>query len=311
MHVKKHEQQEGGLGWGARAEDGSEIWDASPIFSGDTVGRKDWLKLLFYPKQFFLYRYVKKYITEMQRRYGRIEGADRYVPRILDVGCGTGSTMIDLKKIFGKSVDVIGADVVRLQVDLANKKIKQHGVWAEAMWYDGAHLPLEDASINAIYTSDVLGHVEDVRAWLDELFRVLKPGGVLAMFSESKLGKHAYIRNYLMKHGINVDPHAEFHISLYSKDVIREYLEAAGFEVWRMYASSWAYFFVYPDAAYAALKDKKGFFFLKNISRFLSFLKKKTHPGYAAAGELYTLLEMLTVGRFVESQGYVILGRKK
>ena len=274
MQVQK-DQQKNGLGWGRRAEDGSEMWDANPIFLGDRVEAKDWFKLLFYPKKFFLYRYIKKYITRLERGYGKIPGGERYVPRILDVGCGTGSTMIDLKRLFGKRVDVVGADVIRLQVDIANKKIKEHGVWAEAVWYDGERLPFEDASFNVIYTSDVLGHVENVRAWLAELHRVLKPGGIIAMFAESELGKHAYIRNHLLKRGVNVDPHAEFHISLYPKDMLKNFMQDAGFHIDRMYAASWAQFFVYPETVHEALKNKKGFFFLKNASRFLAWLKKK------------------------------------
>jgi len=85
-------------------------------------------------------------------------------------------------------------------------------------------------------TFDVLGHVKNVDGWLAELSRVLKPGGALAMFSESKLGKHAYIRNYLMRRGINTDPHAEFHISLYSKEELQEKLRIAGFAVKRMFS---------------------------------------------------------------------------
>ena len=186
-------------------------------------------------------------------------------------------------------------------------------MWAEVKWYDGQTLPFEDSYFDAVYSSDVLGHVVDVRSWLAELNRVLKPGGSFAMFAESKLGRHAYIRNYLLKRGLNVHPHAEFHISLYSKNILREYVEAAGFEIKKMYSAFWASFLVHPDEFYGRLNasDQHKFFILKMINKFLTFIKKKTHPISTAGCELYGLIEMYLIGRWVEGQSYVILGKKK
>ena len=285
------------LGWGIKNTAGSEIWDSEPVFKGEKITYKDWFKLLFYPKKWFLYRLVVR----------------AHPARILDVGCGTGASLIDFKKIFGRSVEVFGVEVVHLQVDLAKEKIKQHGVWAEVKWYDGQELPFPENYFDAIYTSDVLGHVKDVQTWLAELNRVLKPGGVLAMFAESKLGKHAFIRNYLFKRGLNVDPHAEYHISLFPKAVLREYVEAAGFEIKSMRTAFWASFLVHPDefAHKLANNNKHKFVFLRLINQMLFWLKKKLHPYSTALGELYGLVEMYLVGRWVESQGYVILAKKR
>lgn len=298
------------LGWGEKLG-GSEIWDDNPIFLGDGIKRKDWMKLIFYPKKFFLYRYLKKnFDQEIKKR----SLAEPY--RILDVGCGTGATVVDLKKIFGRRSDIVGIDVVRMQIDLAKEKIRKNAVAAEACWYNGYSFPFGDNIFDAVYTSDVLGHVENVELWLGEIARVLKPGGVLAMFSESELGKHALVRKYLLKRGLNVDPHAESHISLYSKAKLKEFIQDAGFDIKSMYGLFWASFFVHPDEFYEKLQQpsasfKKNFFFLKNINKLLYKFKKKTHPYSTALSELYGLVEALFIGRWVESQGYVILGKKK
>ncbi len=298
--------------WGKTDNQGSEIWDTDPVFKGDIVTWKDKLKLLFYPKKFFLYRHIYK-DAKKELKFRHLD--EPY--RILDVGCGTGASVIDLKKLLGKQVDVVGVDVVGLQVDLAKEKIKKSAVWAEVFLYDGEKLPFDNNSFDAIYSSDVLGHVENVRNWLDELNRVLRSGGVLAMFSESKLGKHAFIRNYLFKRGLNVDPHAEFHISLYSKKVLKEFLESSNFEIKKMYTAFWASFLVHPDEFYRGLNrrsvdaDRRRFFILKTLNKVLYWVKKKTHPYSTALCELYGLVEMYLVGKWVEAQGYVVLGRKK
>ena len=240
---------------------------------------------------------------------GRGDGTVK--PRILDVGCGTGASVVDFKKMFGRSVEVVGIDVVLLQIELAKEKIKKNGVWAEVEYYDGVNIPYPAEYFDAIYTSDVLGHVEDVPEWLSHLNRVLKPGGVLAMFNESKLGRHAYIRNYLFKRGLNVDPHAEAHISLYSKSEMKKKINEAGFEIKKMRSMFWASFLVHPDEFYEKLSKTKKFPFLRMINSILYRLKKKTHPFSTAAAELYGLVESFLVGSFVESQGYVVLARKQ
>jgi len=218
------------LGWGKTDESGVEIWDDNPVFQKDAVDYKDRLKLLFYPKKYLLYRYIEK-----AKKRTKVDLKAPY--RVLDVGCGTGASVIDLKKMLGREVEVIGIDVVRLQIELAKEKILKNAVWAKVDWYDGEHMMFPDNHFDAIYTSDVLGHVTNVPIWLKELNRVLLPGGVLAMFSESELGRHAYIRKYLFNRGLNVDPAEEFHISLYSKDKLKEMLNEAGFEIKKMYNS--------------------------------------------------------------------------
>lgn len=303
------------LGWGKRDGSGVEIWDDKPVFTDDKVGLKDYFRLLFYPKKFLLYRYIakakKKVWTDLKEPF-----------RILDVGCGTGADVINFKKMFGRDAEVIGIDVVKLQIELAREKIKQNAVWADARWYDGENIPFTDNYFDAIYTSDVLGHVSNVPQWLRELHRVLRPGGALAMFSESKLGRHAFLRDYMFKRGLNVDPHAEFHISLYSKNKLKEMLDRAGFQIKKMYNSFWLSFLVHPDEFYAKLQGhtcpdftsgqaQKKFPILKIINKILYKIKKKTHPYSTALAELYGLVEMLTIGRWIEAQGYIILAKKK
>lgn len=281
-------------GWGIKDSKGAEVWDARPVVT--SPGLPAWLKLLFYPKKFALYRYLR--------------GGLPKEAKILDVGAGTGAALVEMKKLFPHIREAVGLDVFQLEVDIANQRLQEYGVDAYTELYDGLHLPFPDNYFDAIHTSDVLGHVEHVPAWLRELNRVLKPGGRLAMFSESKLGKHAFVRNYLQKRGLNTDPHAEFHISLYSKKELRELLLGAGFMVMQMYSAVWAKFLVHPDELYPALQNAPRFKFLRTVNRWLYTLKMKTKPYSLAVAEFYCLLEMYTLGRFVESQGYIILAKK-
>ncbi|MEK7084597.1 MAG: hypothetical protein AAB932_05165, partial [Patescibacteria group bacterium] len=92
------------LGWGKVVDSGAEIWDAKPVFLGDSVTARDWMKLLFYPKKWMLYRWIKK--SQKSKVFSQKSLGEPY--RVLDVGCGTGATLIDLNRLFGRTADVVG-----------------------------------------------------------------------------------------------------------------------------------------------------------------------------------------------------------
>lgn len=298
MYTMPHseESQKSTAGWGCVAEDGSEIWDSDPVFVGVPSVRQK-LKLLFYPKKLLLFWWIGKNIGKKVR--------------ILDVGCGTGAALIEMKALFGARAELYGLDVFQMQIDIARRKLADVNVYADVRVYDGQHLPFEDNFFDAVYTSDVLGHVRDVPKWLAELSRVMKPDARLAMFAESALGRHAYIRNYLARRGVNTDPHAQFHISLYSKQELRELLDSTGFYIEEMWSVALAKFFVHPDEIYPALQSQKKCRTLRYANKYLFFIKRKLYPFSTALCELYCLVEMLVAGKRFESQGYIIWARKR
>ncbi len=304
MKNQQTQQTQKTQGWGTKTEDGEEMWDDRPVFEGAKISAKDRVKLLFYPKKLYLYSWVSRYV----RRHKSSQ--KNKTLKIVDVGCGTGATVIDLKKMFKRQAEIIGVDVMSEQIDIAKKRIKEYGIWSEFYIYDGENLPFSDNSIDVIYSSDVLGHVKDVRIWLQELYRVLKPNGEIIMFSESKLGKHAYIRNYLLKNNINTDPHAEFHISLYSKSELKNKFVKQGFEIKTMISVFLLKFFVHPEELYVVLsksKQKKlAIRLLKILNKLLYKIKNITKPVSLIICEFYGLIEMTFFGRFFESQGYLI-----
>ena len=109
---------------------------------------------------------------------------------------------------------------------------------------------------------------------------------------------------------MNTDPHAEFHISLYSKEVLKEKISDAGFDISTMLSTVWLKFLVHPDELYPAFQSTHKFVILRTLNKWLYLLKKKAHPFSTAVAELYSFIELLTLGRIVDSQGYVIVARK-
>jgi ubiquinone/menaquinone biosynthesis C-methylase UbiE len=292
------------LGWGKTKEGGIEMWDADPVF----LTRPSFFartKLLFYPKKFFLYRAIGKAIRMHERK-----GESRPF-RILDAGCGTGAAIIDLVHLFGDRIEVIGVDVIRLQVDIGRQKLAGAGITAPLEWYDGETLPFKNGYFDAVYTSDVLGHVKDATLWLKDIARVLRTNGLLAMFTESRPGRHAVVRRYLLRKGVNVDPHAEFHISLHPKAEIQTMLAETGFIPSFFSAGPALNTLLYPDEGNAVLQKTKAVPVVSLVNHGLSSLKKKLHPYSTALVELLVTIHFATIGRVLETQGYIVIATKR
>lgn len=98
--------------------------------------------------------------------------------RVLDLGCGTGTLAISLKRVQPRAI-VVGFDGDSDSLLIARRKAAQAGV--EVVWDRGmAHaLPYSDGSFNAVVASLMLHHLirEDKTRALREVYRVLRAGG--------------------------------------------------------------------------------------------------------------------------------------
>ena len=132
--------------------------------------------------------------------YTRVRALVQPGMKVLDVGCGRGKSVEnavpfrrDLRDLRGLGDHVLGIDVdpgasenptldeFRLMEDIEN-------------W------PVEDASIDLILSDYVLEHVEDPDAYVRELQRVLKPGGIFCARTPNKLGYVALVAQVVPNH---------------------------------------------------------------------------------------------------------------
>jgi demethylmenaquinone methyltransferase / 2-methoxy-6-polyprenyl-1,4-benzoquinol methylase len=100
--------------------------------------------------------------------------------RILDVACGTGDLSIQLFEEAGARV--IGVDFCRPMLKIAGRKTDKIG-FVEA---DALNLPFVDGSFDAVTIAFGLRNLADTSQGLNELRRVLKPNGWLAILEFSR-----------------------------------------------------------------------------------------------------------------------------
>lgn len=97
--------------------------------------------------------------------------------RILDLGCGNGCYTAELARRGGR---VCGIDVQMSHLEAFRESIPRvRGA--------GEELPFAPASFEIVTMIEVLEHTTRDDATLNECFRVLKPGGLLALFVPNKL----------------------------------------------------------------------------------------------------------------------------
>ena len=92
--------------------------------------------------------------------------------KVLDVGCGLGYG-INILSI--KAVEVYGVDVDKKSITYCQDNVfGKNPKLKELKHYDGYHLPFKDNEFDTVTCVDVIEHVQNYDAFIDELLRVAK-----------------------------------------------------------------------------------------------------------------------------------------
>jgi ubiquinone/menaquinone biosynthesis C-methylase UbiE len=101
--------------------------------------------------------------------------------RVMDVGCGPGFYVAELLEQVGSDGSVVGIDSSQPMLAIAAHRCHGHDnvAFHEA---DATSLPVENMSVDAAPSVQVLEYVADVPAALAEMYRALRPGGRLVVW---------------------------------------------------------------------------------------------------------------------------------
>jgi demethylmenaquinone methyltransferase/2-methoxy-6-polyprenyl-1,4-benzoquinol methylase len=104
--------------------------------------------------------------------------------RILDVACGTGDLSLALFETTGARI--FGTDFCRPMLAIAARKTSECEPEIPLVEGDALCLPFRDRSFDGVTIAFGLRNLSNVERGLEELFRVLKPGGRMAVLEFSK-----------------------------------------------------------------------------------------------------------------------------
>ncbi|APY91268.1 methyltransferase domain-containing protein [Streptomyces alfalfae] len=100
--------------------------------------------------------------------------------RVLDAGCGTGRALPALRDAVGPSGAVLGADLTPAMLEAARQAGRDR--YGQLLLADVTRLPLAAASLDAVFGAGLISHLPQPTKNLTELRRVVRPGGLLALF---------------------------------------------------------------------------------------------------------------------------------
>jgi ubiquinone/menaquinone biosynthesis C-methylase UbiE len=112
-----------------------------------------------------------------RERFEHVAGHDGWpYRRALEVGCGTGFFILNLK-LAGVVEEVHLTDISPGMLSAAERNARTLGFAAASRAGDAEALPYDDASFDLVLGHAVLHHIPDVERALREVLRVLRPGG--------------------------------------------------------------------------------------------------------------------------------------
>ncbi len=161
------------------------------------------------------------------------------ISSILDIGAGTGTSLKSFLAAHPFQLSV-GCDFSQGMLKVAKEKIKDASLLAA----DLHELPFADASFDLVTSSFVLRSVKDMERFLNEVKRILKPGGRFAFLDLTRptnilfwnLLYRPYLNIYLPLVGKMVSKHREAYqflsqsIQIFIEPTdLKQKMEAAGF----------------------------------------------------------------------------------
>lgn len=114
-------------------------------------------------------------LIEELLKWGEVDQAKQ----ILDVGCGIGGSSLYLAEKFGAIAT--GITLSPVQANRATERAKAAGINASFQVADALNMPFPDQSFDLVWSLESGEHMPDKTKFLQECYRVLKPGGLFLM----------------------------------------------------------------------------------------------------------------------------------
>ncbi len=114
--------------------------------------------------------------------------------QILDLACGTGVVSRQLAGIPQSQLSIIGVDHSDQMLGVARSVAKKEGLEIEWIEADAADLPFSDGIFDLAFCQQALQFFPDRAAALQELHRVLKPGGRAVFCVQRELAVNPMLR---------------------------------------------------------------------------------------------------------------------
>ena len=133
----------------------------------------------------FIVKYLQAVVAKSRSRgvkrsddWAGTAAVERKPDSLIDVGCGDGSMLFRYLKAIPRELHgVEGAPSLKEKAQARGFKVLSFDL--NGRW------PYEDAKFDVVHSSQVIEHVHNCRLFVEESYRVLKPGGTVVMATEN------------------------------------------------------------------------------------------------------------------------------
>lgn len=137
-------------------------------------------------------------INIINRKTAVLRSLDEYAQgrslKVLDAGCGPG---IFMEEVLERGHSVVGMDLSEDMIKEAGNAVKRYGAGrATCLQGDVGHIPCADSSFDVALCIGVLSYLQDDRAGIAELNRVVKPGGLVILALPNLMRLNAWLDPY-------------------------------------------------------------------------------------------------------------------
>ena len=184
----------------------------------------------FYDKISHVYDLLAEHSESPMRRSGLEKLNVQPGEKVLEIGPGTGHSLVSLAQAVGPTGKVYGLDLSEGMLSVAQANLQKAGFSerVELIAGDALHLPYASESLDAIFMSFTLELFDtpEIPMVLAECRRALRPGGRIAVVGISKEGEGGFVLHAFEW------THRHFPNLLDCRPIfVRKAMEAAGFHI--------------------------------------------------------------------------------
>ncbi len=158
--------------------------------------------------------------------------------RLLDAGCGAGDMIGRLLVRNDPRITLFGTDISGIEIKNAAGRFADRGCFF--VQADACSLPFQEATFDTIVSFHVIEHLKDPKAFLQELARVLVPGGLCLVTTPNLERPINLFRRYVLRRPYRLRwenwkniPDEEFrgHRQEYTGSALKSLFEENGFTI--------------------------------------------------------------------------------
>ncbi|MFQ6033065.1 MAG: class I SAM-dependent methyltransferase, partial [Candidatus Zixiibacteriota bacterium] len=158
-----------------------EFWNANPC--GSKLSHcKDRIS---YFNEIEAKRYKTEWHIPIVAKFDQYKNKD-----VLEIGCGIGTDGLQFAK---NGANYTGVDLSPQAVKIAKERFSLFGVGGRIEVANAEDLPFEDDSFDHIYSFGVIHHSPHTERIIEEIHRVLRPGGTICIMVYNKSSINYYI----------------------------------------------------------------------------------------------------------------------